>query len=174
MRVLKLEESVSECRPADVTRLLPSAPPVPRDQGGPLDFDRIHDEGVKKSLIAAALLSAATLRASATPADELTTPMANGTSSLECLTGPDMLCDSPRREAPLDRNARRPASKADIEFEKWAVLLLQVCAAGRVLLRSGREPKSRPSALRSTSPLSEPDGPRSVFEGSKAAQWPPP
>jgi len=137
---------------------------APPDRGDSFGFHPLHDQEVKKSFVAAVLLSAVTLRVAAAPAHDVAAPKVNLAATSECLAGPDMRCDRPHRGSPQDGSVRRLAPNGDTEFEKWAVLLLEVCAAGWVLVRSGREAKARRSARpRSTSPRSEVDETASTF-----------
>jgi hypothetical protein len=121
-------------------------------------FRPVHDQDVKKSFVAAVLLSTITLRAVAVLVDDFVGSMGNAAVTSECVAEPDTPCDPFGRESPPDGTVWGPASQDEPEFEKWAVLLLEVGAAGWVLLRSGREAKTRRStrfALRPTAPQSE-------------------
>lgn len=66
------------------------------------------------------------------------TSMATATLTSRCAARPDVPCEPPRSESQLRAAARRFTSEAGIEPEKWALLLLEFCAAGWVLARSGR------------------------------------
>lgn len=113
----------------------------------------MHDQDVKTNFVAAAALSALSLRAGAALADEFNTPTAAATVAANCVTGPNMLCDPPRQSS--NGTLSRAAAKRDTEIEKWAVLLLELGAAGWVLSRSAREARARRTAPRSPSEFDE-------------------
>jgi hypothetical protein len=126
----------------------------------------VHDQDVRKNFVAAVLLSAITLRAVAVQVHDFSASMGNATVTSECLAEPDIRCNPFGRESPPDGTVWGPASQGDPGLEKCAVLLLEVCAAGWVLLRSGREAKTRRSTrfqLRPTAPQTEFDETASDF-----------
>lgn len=93
---------------------------------------------MKKNLVAAVLLAAMTFPAGPVLVGELTTSMATATVTSRCSTRAAVPCGPLRSDSRLHAAARSSASIADIEPEKWALLLLEFCAAGWVLVRSER------------------------------------
>jgi hypothetical protein len=93
---------------------------------------------MKKYLIAAVLLMAIKFAVGAVLVYEFTTSVGATTVTTKCTTRSEDLCDPRPIESPTFGNTRRPAGKGAIEPEKWVLLVLGVCAAGWVLIRSER------------------------------------
>jgi hypothetical protein len=93
---------------------------------------------MNKYLVAAVLFAATTFPAGPFLVGELTTSVAPATLTSRCTTRPDVPCGPARREWPPRAAAWSDPFTAAIEPEKWALLLLEFCAAGWVLARSER------------------------------------
>ena len=102
-------------------------------------FDRrMMRSDMKKNLLAAVLLAAFAFPAGPVQVGELATSVAPAMLTSQCTTRPDVLCGPARGASPLRAAPWSHPLTADIEPEKWALLLLEFCAAGWVLARSQR------------------------------------
>jgi hypothetical protein len=124
----------------------------------------MHDQRVKKIFVAAVLLSAIALQAAAFLVHEFVAPGEDARLISECAPE-SQLCDALQPEStPVGASLR--ASRGDTRIERWAVLLLELCAAGWVLLHLAREAQTgRGVRLYRRSPVarSEQEGTASEF-----------
>jgi len=133
-------------------------------QGGSPSDRPMHDQRVKKIFVAAVRLSAIALQAAAFLVHEFVASGEDTTVVSECPAEAQM-CD-PLQPESTPVGASLLASKGDTRIERWAVLLLELCAAGWVLLHLAREAQTVRGVRfyrRSTVPRSELEGTASEF-----------
>jgi hypothetical protein len=105
----------------------------------------MHDGQVKKNCAAALLVSAISLSAVAGLGHEVATTARSATATSDRPAGTQSV-SGPRDES-LPAATLWLTSTRAAEIEKWAFVLLELCAAGCVLARSRRETKTPPRAF---------------------------